>query len=85
MRETVLEVPCDIVIPAAMEGTLTEATAAKLTARRERQRVLDRLDQTWGLLAAQDPSEWRPAALTAAIGRVVEGMRAGGMIRMGAE
>lgn len=132
---SVLEVPCDIVIPAAIEGTLDGDTAARLTARlvvegangpttpeaeatlyaqgvavvpdlvanaggvvssyfewvqnhqrlpwseqKERRRVLDRLDHTWGLLATQDSSDWRQAALTAAIGRVVEGMRAGGII-----
>ena len=51
----------------------------------ERQRVLDRLEQMWGLLATQEPSDWRPTALTIAIGRVVEGMRAGGIIQMGAK
>lgn len=135
---SVLEVPCDIVIPAAMEGTLNGETATLVTARlvvegangpttpegeaalheqgvavvpdlvanaggvvssyfewvqnhqrlpwpetEERQRVLDRLDQMWGLLATQKPSDWRPTALTAAIGRVVEGMRAGGIIQKG--
>ncbi len=47
----------------------------------ERQRVLDRLDQTWDLLAVAEPAEWRGTASTTAIRRVVDGMRAGGAIQ----
>jgi glutamate dehydrogenase (NAD(P)+) len=130
----VLELPCDIVIPAATEGTLDEETATRVTARlvvegangpttpeaeaalheqgvavvpdlvanaggvissyfewvqnhqrfpwaeeEERQRVLDRLDQMWSRLATQEPGDWRSTALTAAIARVVEGMKASGI------
>lgn len=47
----------------------------------ERQRVLDRLDQTWDPLAVAAPAEWRGTVLTTAIRRVVDGMRAGGGIQ----
>ncbi len=137
-EESVLEIPCDIVIPAAMEGALNEETAARLTARlvvegangpttpeaeamlheqgvavvpdlvanaggvissyfewvqnhqrlpwpeqEERQRVLDRLEQMWGPLTDHEAAVWRPTALTTAIGRVVEGMKAAGIIQAG--
>lgn len=135
---SVLGIPCDIVIPAAMEGTLGEEVAAEVTARlvvegangpttpeaeaalqergiavvpdlvanaggvissyfewvqnhqrfpwpeqQERQRVLARLEDTWGLLTTSQPDEWRITALITAIGKVVEGMRAAGVIGAG--
>lgn len=134
----VLQAPCDIVIPAAMEGTLDEKTAAKVTARlvvegangpttpeaeavllengvavvpdlvanaggvissyfewvqnhqrlpwpeqQERQQVLERLEQVWDPIAAKEPNLWRSAALTTAVGRVIEGMRAAGIVQAG--
>jgi glutamate dehydrogenase (NAD(P)+) len=48
--------------------------------QQEREGVLERLDQVWDLLAREDPADWRSAALTTAIGNVVEGMRAAGQI-----
>ncbi|HEX9863785.1 MAG TPA: hypothetical protein VGC03_02345 [Acidimicrobiia bacterium] len=47
--------------------------------KEERQRVLGRLDQMWSLLATQELTDWRPTALTTAIRRVVEGMKATGI------
>ena len=134
IEASVLETPCDIVIPAAMEGTLNAEIASRVTARlvvegangpttpqaeamlresgivmvpdmvanaggvissyfewvqnhqrlpwseaEERQRVLDRLDQMWSLLATGEPDEWRVSALSKAIARVIDGMRAGGI------
>lgn len=132
---SVLQTPCDIVIPAAMEGTLDIETATKMEARlvvegangpttpeaeallleqgiavvpdlvanaggvissyfewvqnhqrlpwpeqQEREGVLERLEQVWELLASDGPADWRSTALTTAIGKVVEGMRAGGQM-----
>ncbi len=134
-EDSVLQTPCDIVIPAAMEGTLDIDTATKVEARlvvegangpttpeaeallleqgiavtpdlvanaggvissyfewvqnhqrlpwpeqQEREGVLERLDRMWDLLAQEDPADWRSTALTTAIGKVVEGMRAAGQI-----
>lgn len=133
---SVLETPCDIVVAAAMEGTLTTAVASGVTARlvvegangpttpqaetklhesgvvvvpdlvanaggvissyfewtnsqpgqawpeaEERRRVLDRLDHMWSLVANEEPGQWRVSALTQAIVRVVDGMRATGIIQ----
>lgn len=132
---SVLETPCDIVIPAAIDGTLTADIAARVTARLvvegangpstpqaeailhaagsavvpdllanaggvissyyewvqnhqhlawpngdERRRVLEHLDHSWSAVAAHDPSQWRTIALTTAIRRVLDGMRAAGTI-----
>ena len=132
---SVLETPCDIVIPAAIDGTLTADIAARVTARLvvegangpstpqaeailhaagiavvpdllanaggvissyyewvqnhqhlawleadERRRVLERLDHAWRDVAAHDPGQWRTTALTTAISRVLDGMRAAGTI-----
>lgn len=133
--KSVLQVPCDVVIPAAMEGTLDVSIASLVEARlvvegangpttpeaeanlhqrgvavvpdlvanaggvissyfewvqnhqrfpwpeqEERQRVLDRLEQVWDSLAPHPHTDWRLAALTTAISRVMDGMEAGGTI-----
>jgi glutamate dehydrogenase (NAD(P)+) len=135
---SVLAAPCDIVIPAAMEGTLNGDVAARLSARlvvegangpttlaaetiltgrnvavvpdvianaggvissyfewvqnhqrmawpetEERNRVLERLDATWRLIAEVPAEEWRNRALTSAIRRVIHGMAAGGVLLPG--
>jgi glutamate dehydrogenase (NAD(P)+) len=132
---SVLEIPCDIVIPAAIDGTLTADIATRVTARvvvegangpstpqaeailhaagiavvpdllanaggvissyyewvqnhqrlawpeaDERACVLERLDGCWKMVAAYDPDQWRTIALTTAIRRVLDGMRAAGTI-----
>ncbi|MFV1960800.1 MAG: Glu/Leu/Phe/Val dehydrogenase, partial [Acidimicrobiia bacterium] len=46
----------------------------------ERQRVLQRLDETWKLVGDGDPLEWRTQALMTAITKVVDGMRVSGMV-----
>jgi len=46
----------------------------------ERQRVLQRLDETWKLVGDGDPLEWRTHALMTAITKVVDGMRVSGMV-----
>lgn len=45
----------------------------------ERRRVLQRLEAAWEHLDAAEPKAWRTKALTTAILRVVEGLRARGM------
>jgi hypothetical protein len=47
----------------------------------ERHRVLDRLDQMWSSLTTEEPDEWRVSALSKAIARVIDGMRAGGIFQ----
>lgn len=130
-----LTVPCDIVIPAAMEGTLDQDVATRLSARLvvegangpttpdaeatladkgvavvpdivanaggvissyyewvqnhqrmswpeadERDRVLQRLETTWNLIAGTSAGEWRIQAVAIAIGRVIDAMTAAGML-----
>lgn len=132
---SVLTVPCDVAIPAAMEGTLDEAVAVEVSARLvvegangpttpdaekilhdkgvavvpdllanaggvissyfewvqnhqplpwpesdERRRVLQRLEAAWKQLDRAEPENWRTKALTTAVLRVIEGLRARGMI-----
>jgi glutamate dehydrogenase/leucine dehydrogenase len=50
----------------------------------ERNRVLERLDATWRLIAKVPADEWRNRALTSAISRVIDGMTAGGILLPGA-
>lgn len=135
---SVLTVPADIAVAAALEGTLTDEVAADLHARLvveaangptvptaetrlhergialvpdlvanaggvicsylewvqnhqrlawpeadERRAVLDRLDRTWQLIAAEPPATWRDTALRIAIHRVAEAMQLSGQISTG--
>jgi glutamate dehydrogenase/leucine dehydrogenase len=49
----------------------------------ERRAVLDRLDRTWQLIAAEPPAAWRDTALRIAIRRVAEAMQLSGQISIG--
>lgn len=49
----------------------------------ERNRVLERLDATWRLIAMVPAEEWRNRALTSTIRRVIHGMAAGGILLPG--
>lgn len=132
---SVLAVDCDIAIPAALEGTVTEPVANSMCARlvvegangpttpgaevvlrdrgvavvpdlmangggvissyfewaqnhqripwteaTERRLVLERLDESWDLLAPHPPAAWRDEALRTAMTRVVEAMALAGEI-----
>jgi len=84
---SVLATRSDLVIPAAIEGTLTADVATLLTARLvvdgachrrqpdHRLRVLDHLERSWSVIAADDPDRWRSVTLTTALARVRKGLR----------
>lgn len=135
---SVLVLPCEVAIPAALEGTLDEALAPRVKARLvvegangpttpvaerilndagiavmpdlvansggvissyfewvqnhqrlawpesdERSRVLRRLEETWGLIEEEEPRDWRNSVLTTGIARVLDGLRASGMMLPG--
>lgn len=73
--------------PPAIEGTLTADVATLLTARLvvdggchrrqpdDRLRVLDHLERSWSVIAADDPDRWRSVTLTTALARVCKGLR----------
>jgi len=84
---SVLATRSGLVIPAAIEGTLTADVATLLTARLvvdggchrrqpdDRLRVLDHLERSWSVIAADDPDRWRSVTLTTALARVCKGLR----------
>ena len=56
-----------------------EPSTPRLTETHERTEVLERLDVVWGTISHRQAGEWRTHALTTAISRVLDAMRAGGM------
>lgn len=79
---SILAVECDIAVPAALEGTITDDIASKIRARLvvEGANGLQRLDATLDLVSTASTTRWRDHALGIAISRVIDGMTLAGQV-----